>query len=99
VWAIEDYPFMSFEVPMTCGCEAQGRTVRCAGTSSAEVDSVLTSGEVQQLLEAHGRALSDLPAARLDSLVPGTQQDGRLYGLPGGSGSLSFPLPRPLLSA
>lgn len=62
----------------------------------AEVDSVLTSGEVQQLLEAHGRALSDLSAAPLDALVTGAQQDGRLYGLPGGSGYVSFPLARPL---
>ncbi len=59
----------------------------CAGSTVAEVDSVLTSGEVQQLLEAHGRALSELPSARLDSLVAGVEEDGQLYGLPGGSGA------------
>lgn len=57
-----------------------------AGTSVPEVDSVLTSGEVQQLLEAHGRALGEIPSAPLDSVVPGLPNDGQLYGLPGGSG-------------
>ena len=53
----------------------------------AEVDSVLTSGEVQQMLEAHGRPLGELPSAPLDSLVGSVQEDGQLYGLPGGSGA------------
>lgn len=53
----------------------------------AEVDSVLTSGEVQQLLEAHSRVLGELPSARPDSLVDGVEEDGQLYGLPGGSGA------------
>ena len=50
---------------------------------------MLTSGEVQQLLEAHGRPLSELPSARLHSLVAGIEDDGQLYGLPGGSGAAS----------
>jgi hypothetical protein len=66
-----------------------------AGTATPEVDSVLTSGEVQQLLEAHGRSLGDIPQSPLDCLVPGVPEDGRLYGLPGGSGAqyhCSYPL-------
>ena len=51
------------------------------------MDSVLTSGEVQQLLSAHGASLAAAPEeAPLDSLVPGLPDDGSLYGLPGGSG-------------
>ncbi len=57
----------------------------------AEVDSVLTTGEVQQLREAHGRPLTELPIAQLDSLVGSIEQDGQLYGLPGGSGA-AFPV-------
>ncbi len=58
-----------------------------AGTSVAEVDSVLTSGEVQLMLEVHGRPLGELPSARLDSLVGSVPEDGQIYGLPGGSGA------------
>lgn len=65
----------------------------------AEVDSVLTTGEVQQLLEAHGRPLTELPSAQLDSLVGGIEQDGQLYGLPGGSGAASYSCVVLLLSA
>ncbi|BDA43699.1 Cytosolic iron-sulfur assembly component 3 [Coccomyxa sp. Obi] len=66
--------------------EASREDFNVPGSTVAEVDSVLTSGEVQQLLEAHGRALSELPSAQLDSLVGGIEEDGQLYGLPGGSG-------------
>ena len=51
---------------------------------------MLTSGEVQQLLQAHGRPLPKIAAAPLDTLVPGVQDDPRLYGIPGGSGVLAF---------
>ena len=47
---------------------------------------MLTSGEVQQLLEQHGANLGVCPEAPLDSLAPDIPDDGRLYGLPGGSG-------------
>lgn len=61
-----------------------------AGTKIPEVDSVLTSGEVQQLLQAHGRELSDIPAAPLDPMVPGVHDSQQLYGLPGGSGNFQL---------
>ena len=37
--------------------------IACSGTSIPEVDSVLTSGEVQQLLEQHGANLGACPEA------------------------------------
>ena len=57
-----------------------------AGTEIPEVDSVLTSGEVQQLLEGHGRRLSEISAAPLDAIVPSIPDSPQLYGIPGGSG-------------
>ncbi len=57
-----------------------------AGTQIPEVDSVLTSGEVQQLLEARGRKLSEIPAAVPDTIIPGIPDSPHLYGIPGGSG-------------
>ena len=57
-----------------------------AGTKIPEVDSVLTSGEVHQLLEGHGRRLSDVPTAPLDAIVPSIPDSPQLYGIPGGSG-------------
>ena len=47
---------------------------------------MLTSGEVQQLLEARGQKLSELSAARLDAIVSGIPDSPHLYGIPGGSG-------------
>ena len=50
---------------------------------------MLTSGEVQQLLQSHGQPLTAIAQAPLDTLVPGVQDDPRLYGIPGGSGVLA----------
>ena len=47
---------------------------------------MLTSGEVQQLLEARGQNLAELSAAPLDAVVPGIPDSPHLYGIPGGSG-------------
>ena len=47
---------------------------------------MLTSGEVQQLLQGHGRSLSDIPPAPPDAVVPGINDNQQLYGIPGGSG-------------
>ena len=56
-----------------------------AGGGAAEVDSVLTTGEVAQLLADSGASLAALPEAPLQPLL-GAAADGRLYGYPGGSG-------------
>ncbi|CAK0781927.1 hypothetical protein CVIRNUC_005508 [Coccomyxa viridis] len=66
--------------------EASREDFNLPGTKIPEVDSVLTSGEVQQLLQSHGRPLPAIAQAPLDTLVPGVQDDPRLYGIPGGSG-------------
>ena len=47
---------------------------------------MLTSGEVQQLLEARGQSLAETPAAPLDAVVPGIPDSPHLYDIPGGSG-------------
>ncbi len=56
-----------------------------AGGGVAEVDSVLTTGEVAQLLADSGASLAALPEEPLQPLL-GAAADGRLYGYPGGSG-------------
>ena len=54
---------------------------------------MLTSGEVLQLLQAHGLALSALPSAPLDSLLGSEMNHGTLAGVPGGSGNTHNPTP------
>ena len=51
-----------------------------------EVDAVLTTGEVQRLLDERGVALPALPEAPLDDLVSGAPEHSRVYGYPGGAG-------------
>jgi iron only hydrogenase large subunit-like protein len=49
--------------------------VAAAGLSVPEVDSCLTTGELQELLEKHGyKAMSDLPGGRADNLTQLLQQ-------------------------
>ena len=50
---------------------------------------MLTSGEVQQLLEARGHTLVEIPAAPLDAVIPSVPDSPHLYGIPGGSGGAS----------
>ena len=60
--------------------------LRCAAVGAVpEVDSVLTTGEVAQMLSDSGAALPSLPEATLQPLL-GAASDGRLYGYPGGAG-------------
>ena len=63
-----------------------------AGTSVAEVDSVLSTLEVQQLLGEEACQLASLPDAPTDSLMPGAPpEEGDIFGYPGGAGgSLEF---------
>ena len=66
----------------------------CAGTTIPEVDSVLTTAEVQQLIEQQGAEFRQLSTIPVDSLMPisssssSCSDDGQLYGVPGGSGEL-----------
>ncbi len=59
-----------------------------AGTSVPEVDSVLTTSEVQQLIEQQGVSFADLPCAPLDSLLGPGCTDDQLHKVHGGSGML-----------
>lgn len=59
-----------------------------AGTSVPEVDSVLTTSEVQQLIEQQGATFADLPCAPLDSLLGPGCTDDQLHKVHGGSGML-----------
>ena len=47
-----------------------------------EVDAVLTTSEVQRLLDERGVALPALPEAPLDDLASGAPGHSRVYGLP-----------------
>lgn len=53
-----------------------------------EVDAVLTTSEVQHLLEERGVRLAAFPEAPLDGLAEGVPGDGRLFGYPGGAGAI-----------
>ena len=55
------------------------------GSSVPETDSVLTTGEVYELLQAHGTRLQDTPRAALDCF-PGTSSSSNGCAWPGGSG-------------
>ena len=57
-----------------------------AGTNVAEVDSVLTTSEVQQLIEQQGVTLAELPGDCMDSLLGPGPCDSQLYNIHGGAG-------------
>ena len=61
-----------------------------AGTTLAEVDSVLATTEVQQLLDEEGLSLALLPESGRDMTAAGMpaddEQDSGVYGYPGGAG-------------
>ena len=59
-----------------------------AGSHIPETDSVLTSTELQQLLEQEGIDLRNVPSSTVDSLLGGPSGD--LTGLPGGSGQCYY---------
>ena len=67
-----------------------------AGTSTPETDSVLTTLEVQQLLEQHNVRLADLPEEPLDTVAGGQQH--QLAGSRGGSGTVAAAASCPALS-
>ena len=61
-----------------------GRT--CTGTKIPETDSVLTTGEIQQLLDEEGVDLASCPEEDFDSIFPENRKQKRLIGRPGVSG-------------
>eukprot|EP00262_Sarcandra_glabra_P010880 TRINITY_DN2646_c0_g1_i1.p1 TRINITY_DN2646_c0_g1~~TRINITY_DN2646_c0_g1_i1.p1 ORF type:complete len:263 (-),score=55.40 TRINITY_DN2646_c0_g1_i1:52-744(-) len=67
--------------------EDQGETGHeAAGPRIAEVDSVLTSGEVLDLIQLKSIDFKALEEAPLDRLLTNVDEDGHLYGVHGGSG-------------
>ncbi|XP_024524681.1 protein NAR1 [Selaginella moellendorffii] len=52
----------------------------------AEVDSVLTSGEILDLLQSRDIDFMSLEEQPLDKLLTNVDEQGHLYGVPGGSG-------------
>ncbi|KAK9826721.1 hypothetical protein WJX81_001163 [Elliptochloris bilobata] len=66
--------------------EASRGDFNLPGTAVPEVDVVLTTGEVQRLLEERGVSLAALPEVQLDDLASGAPERGRVYGYPGGAG-------------
>lgn len=63
-----------------------------AGTNIPEVDSVLTTSEVQQLIEQQAVSFPDLPCSSMDSLLgPAARLHAeQLHGVHGGSGKPSL---------
>lgn len=55
-------------------------------TNFAEVDSVLTSGEVLDLIQSKSIDFKTLEEATLDRLLTNVDEEGHLYGVSGGSG-------------
>ncbi|XP_058081624.1 protein NAR1 isoform X2 [Magnolia sinica] len=67
--------------------EHQGETgYDDAGPRIPEVDSVLTSGEVLELIQLKSVNLKALEESPLDRLLTNVDEEGRLFGVPGGSG-------------
>ena len=61
-----------------------------AGTNIPEVDSVLTTSEVQQLIEQQAVSFPDLPCSPMDSLLGPAAYEEQLHGVHGGSGVSRF---------
>lgn len=59
--------------------DALGRTI-------AEVDSVLTTGEILDLIQLKSVDLKSLEESPLDTLLTNVNEEGHLYGVSGGSG-------------
>lgn len=67
--------------------EHQEETVNEApGQAVAEVDSVLTTGEVLDLIQLKSINLKSLEEAPLDKLLTNVDEEGHLYGVSGSSG-------------
>ncbi|KAF7119299.1 hypothetical protein RHSIM_Rhsim13G0142900 [Rhododendron simsii] len=66
--------------------QSQGETHENAGLKISEVDSVLTSGEVLDLLKSQSVDFEALEESPLDKLLTNINEEGFLYGVHGGSG-------------
>lgn len=66
--------------------EYTGRDPTNSHLNVAEVDSVLTSGEVLELLQSKSVNFSTLDESSLDRMLTNVTDDGHLYGVDGSSG-------------
>ncbi|XP_057499352.1 protein NAR1-like isoform X1 [Actinidia eriantha] len=66
--------------------ESQGGTHDNTGLKITEVDSVLTSGEVLDLIQAKSVDFRTLEESSLDKLLTNVNEEGHLYGVHGSSG-------------
>ena len=79
--------------PLPPACSTSSLAHRCllsAGTNIPEVDSVLTTSEVQQLIEQQAVSFPDLPCSPMDSLLGPAACEEQLHGVHGGSGVPPF---------
>ncbi|KAK6932846.1 Iron hydrogenase, small subunit [Dillenia turbinata] len=70
----------------TFSVQPQGEPFGNADVRITEVDSVLTSGEVLELMQLKSVDLSSLEDSPLDRLLTNISDEGHLYGVYGGSG-------------
>ncbi|KAL8137266.1 hypothetical protein V2J09_003267 [Rumex salicifolius] len=66
--------------------EYQDENHKKSGVMATEVDSVLTSGEVLELMQSKSVNFSTLEESPLDKLLTNVTDDGHLYGVNGSSG-------------
>uniref|UniRef100_A0A5B7ARH9 Putative cytosolic Fe-S cluster assembly factor narfl n=1 Tax=Davidia involucrata TaxID=16924 RepID=A0A5B7ARH9_DAVIN len=66
--------------------ESHGKTHENTGLKITEVDSVLTSGEVLELIQLKSVDFKALEESPLDQLVTNVNEEGHLYGVYGSSG-------------
>ncbi|KAL6990646.1 Cytosolic Fe-S cluster assembly factor nar1 [Sarracenia purpurea var. burkii] len=66
--------------------ESQGETYENTRLKITEVDSVLTSGEVLDLIQSQSVDFSALEESSPDKLLTNVNEEGHLYGVHGGSG-------------
>ncbi|PON34014.1 Iron hydrogenase, subset [Parasponia andersonii] len=66
--------------------ESQAKTNENEAVMITEVDSVLTSGEVLELIQLKGVDFKNLKDSPLDTMLTNVTEEGHIYGVPGSSG-------------
>ncbi|XAR65750.1 hypothetical protein NMG60_11009960, partial [Bertholletia excelsa] len=69
-----------------CEVESTGETDDTIGLKITEVDSVLTSGEVLDLMQSKSVDFKSLEESPLDKILTNINEEGHLYGVHGSSG-------------
>ncbi|XP_030496336.2 protein NAR1 [Cannabis sativa] len=66
--------------------ESQAKSNEGEALMVSEVDSVLTSGEVLELIQLKGVDFKNLEDSPLDNMLTNVNDEGHIYGVPGSSG-------------